>query len=178
MLTSPVCIEECTISTHWMALDGGTAWREITFHISDYVPLSINLPQPQKSSAIMFYILVQKHFYLAPAYHESLVNSSYCMTWQNLENDVIIVSVAQLYGITVKTSSNGRETINFVCSTQDPTFENPKLQQPPTVWKNLGISRVINKTINNICITISSSSSPPPSHELLKLFNSQQPAIN
>lgn len=101
------------------------------------------------------------------------------MTWQNLENDVIIVSVAQfLYGITVKTSGNGRGTINFVCSTQDSTFENPKLQQPPTVWKNLGRSRAINKTVNNICITISSSFSPPPSYELLKLFNNQQTTIN
>jgi len=61
MLASAVCIEECRISTHWIALDGmvgGTAWREITLHISNYVPLSINLHQPQQSSAIMFYILV------------------------------------------------------------------------------------------------------------------------
>jgi hypothetical protein len=65
MLASAVCIEECRISTHWMALDGmdgGTAWREITLHISNYVPLSINLHQPQEFSKYVFHILVQKHF--------------------------------------------------------------------------------------------------------------------
>ena len=36
MLTSAVCIEELRISTHWMALDGGAAWGEITLHITNY----------------------------------------------------------------------------------------------------------------------------------------------
>jgi hypothetical protein len=48
-------------------MDGGAAQREIILHIINYVPLSTNLHQPQKSSAITFYILVKKHFYLAPA---------------------------------------------------------------------------------------------------------------
>jgi hypothetical protein len=58
MLTSAVCIEECRKSTHWMALDGmvgGTAWTEITLHISNYVPLSINLHHPQKFSNYALY---------------------------------------------------------------------------------------------------------------------------